>query len=346
MSGADVFDAVLEALPSSVHAHPGLPVVAEHLRRLDGDTSLHHLYLEWNPLKGHLDPSFVLPTRAFGAIPLPLEDVAAEVTVGLDTEAPGRRLLREACRRWQARGPKHPLYPRAFSVSLEGATEGFKDVALVFTDFGPPIALADEGLTAAFADLALPESQAARANVDVLGAMSVGLRLDHVGAGYRRGQPVNKAYFGGRMRDLVDRFLEPATAGLARAHASALRELADQVGDRPCAMVVDATGGRIVRVGFELELDVRPDEHRDYADLIFAHPLWGHAPEALRAEQAHIRRGPVERPLPGGYVAVLDTGHLKVSFDGTQTPEWKAYLRLQKVFGADTKQPSTSDKGA
>lgn len=339
MNGADVLHALREALPSSVRAHPGLPAVAAHLRGLDEEASRHHLYLEWNPLKGCLDPSFVLPTRAFGAIPLPLEDVADEVTAGLDPEAPGRRLLRQACLRWRARGPKHPLYPRAFSVSLEGATEGFKDVALVFTDFGPPLQLSDEGLSAAFADLALPESdaesesEATRANLRALDPMSVGLRLDHVGAGYRRGRPVHKAYFGGRMAGLVRRLLEPATADLVGAQASALVDLADRVGDRPCAMVVDATGGRIVRVGFELELDVRPAAHRDYADLVFAHPLWTHAPEALRAEEAQIRRGPVERPLTEGYLAVLDTAHLKVSFDGTQTPEWKAYLRLQKVFG-------------
>ena len=341
MSGAQVIDAVHEALPSSLQQHPGLPVVIAHLRGLEDDASRHHLYLEWNPLKGQLDPSFVLPTRAFGAIPLPLQDVADEVAAALDPEAPGRRLLSEACRRWTARGPKDPLYPRAFSVSLEGAAEGFKDVALVFTDFGPPIQLGREGLGEAFADLAVPETEATRADLEALNPMSVGLRLDHVGAGYRRGQAVHKAYFGGRMRDLVDRLLQPATAHLAGAHAAGLGDLADRVADRPCAMVVDATGGQIVRVGFELELDVRPEEHRGYADLIFAHPLWTYAPEALRAEQDQMRRGPVQQTLPDGYVAVLDTGHLKISFDGTETPEWKAYLRLQRVFGADEKPSST-----
>jgi hypothetical protein len=344
MSAADALDAVQADLPPEVRAHPGLAAIRAHLARLDPEAALYHLYIEWNPLKSSVDPSFVLPTRAFGAIKLPLADVAEQITAGLPhTRGPGAALLAEACRRFSARAVDDPLYPRAFSVSLEGLEHGgaHADVALVFSDLGPPLDLGarPEGVREAFADLPSEDPDVDR-NLTCLTSVARGLRLDHVGLGRRRGRVVHKVYLGGTLGPLTQRLLEPATAGLVGPHAEALRALAERAGPRPAAMVVDAAGGVIRRAGFELNLDVRPDENPGYADAVFGSALWALAPEGLRATEAFTRGGAVRRDLGDGHDAVLESSHVKLSFDGSARPEWKLYLRLQKAPGTRMKDLS------
>jgi len=76
---------------------------------------------------------------------------------------------------------------------------------------------------------------------------------------------------------------------------------------------------------------VHPDENVGYAERVFASDLWQLAPPELRATEPFALGGALRRPLEGGYEAVLETSHVKLSFDGSGTPEWKLYLRLQKA---------------
>ena len=264
-----------------------------------------------------------------------MHDLAAELTRPLGAAAgPGRALLGQACDQIRATPPDDPLFPRAFSVSFEGlgAEGGARDVGLVFLDFGPPLDLgeAPDGVARAFSRLCGEASADAARDIGRLTEVSRGLRLDHVGAGRRRGRALHKAYLGGRLEALVARARAASTPDLTRPHGDALGALAAAVDARPAVMVVDVVAGEVVRVGFELNLDVKPSLHAGYAELVRASRLFEHAPAALGAA---LDAGPVWRALPDGEAALLEVSHLKVSFDGRGAPEWKLYLRVQKLPG-------------
>jgi hypothetical protein len=89
-------------------------------------------------------------------------------------------------------------------------------------------------------------------------------------------------------------------------------------------------GGTLARVGFELNFHLEGAE--GFAQLAVADALWlGALPDELRRDAERlIELGTVFRPQGDGSHARFRISHLKVSFDGSGEPEWKAYLCFQR----------------
>ena len=331
----EVVECCRDLLPRAVSSHPAFDDVLAYLHGLDADISSFCFYIEWNLREGGIDLTFTFPTTLAGSVRLRFWDLARSLVGPAPGEAKrGRALLEGVCRRLRTLPLEAPLFPRAVSISLGpiGGTEG-GGVDLVFLDFGPVLDLgSDPGQLRRAFELLEPPGPLPRQEepLDVLERVAAGLELAHVGAGWRRGSPLHKAYLRGRLDELVGAVVDRGAAPLIGSHLRDLERLASDAGRHTAHLVLDAAGGSLARVGFELNFDLAGAE--GFARLAAADALWLDAVngELRRDAERLLELGSVGRPLDDGAHARLRVSHLKLSFDGSGRPEWKAYLCFQR----------------
>jgi hypothetical protein len=281
--------------------------------------------------------TFTFPTLFAESVRIGLLNLAISLAPRAAQEERGQCLFESACRHMEATPIHAPLFPRALSISVEsvGRAGPGPGVDFVFLDYGPVLDLSTDPtqLRRCFGFLEpsqpLPQRQQ---SLDVLARMSAGFSLAHIGMGWRRDACLHKVYLRGRFAELVQAALERGAANEISPHAPELLELAEDVAARVVHLVVDESGGRVVRVGFELNFDVGGAE--GFASLVTRNQLWiGMVPGKARGEvEALAGYAATLRPLDDGTQASLRLSHLKVSFDGSGDPEWKAYLCFQKLI--------------
>jgi hypothetical protein len=329
----EIVNCFQDLLPSAVSAHPDFGDALAYLHGLAPDIASFHFFIEWNLRGREIDLTFTFPTKLAGRVRIRFEDLARTLVRGGGV-ARGRGLVETLCERLGVMPLDAPDFPRAVSFSLGSIGVGGRDagVELVFVDFGPALDLAADPvlLDRAFALSAPNESVEDRNALAVLERISTGLELAHVGAGFRRGISLRKAYLRGRLADLARAAIDRGAASLIATQAHALERLARSADHRTAHLVVDVAGGRLTRVGFELNFHL--DGAEGFADLALADALWldGVSGELRRDAERLIALGTIFRRLGDGSHARFRISHLKLSFDGSGHPEWKAYLCFQR----------------
>jgi hypothetical protein len=335
---AEVVDRFRDLLPLAVSSHPRFGDAMTYLHGLDPDIAAFHYFIEWNLRDGEIDLTFTLPTTFAKQMRLPFSDLAQSLGRGAGAER-GRRLVVAMSERLRSLPLDAPLFPRAVSFSLGAIGAGGREagVELLFLDFGPSLDLAaDPGLLRRAFELIAPNASLPGRDdtLAVLQRVAVGLDLAHVGAGSRHGKPLHKVYLGGRLDELVRAAVDRGAVMLVGPCACDLERLACATGHRAAHLVLDAVDGRLTRAGFELNFHL--DRAEGFAQIALADPLWAGAVqgEARRDAERLIELGTAFRRLPDGSYARLRISHLKISFDGSGAPEWKAYLCFQRTLAA------------
>jgi hypothetical protein len=330
-----IVDCYRDLLPEGVRSHRGFGDVSDYLHGLDPDVAAFPYFIEWNLRGGNIDLTFTFPTRFTRRLRVPFWDLATRLGRGAGETGRGRRLVEGMSERLRSLPLDAPIFPRAVSISLGALAAGAREVGvdLVFADFGPSLDLgsATGAMRRAFeliAEASLLDDEALRI-MDRLGA---GLRLAHVGAGWRDDRRLHKAYLGGRLDELVRAVVDRGGAPLLETRARDLDRLANATGSRPAHLVVDVTDGALARVGFELNFHL--DGSEGFAEIAVADPLWVDVlPDELRRDAERlVEHGTLFRRLDDGSRARFRVSHLKVSFDGSGVPEWKAYLCFQRTI--------------
>ena len=328
------FAAHSEALPPAFIQHETFRELITAVDRFDPDLGMFFQYYEWNLRNNTLDFSLVLPMFLFSNIRLAMPATTNAMLSCIDdyTSMPSQA-LQSLVKKIETQDVKDPLLPRAISLSFERLSATISELNFVFIDFDELVELeANPNLLSEIFESFGQSIHPCSSSLELLQDICDQSFLAHCGVGRRNNATRFKVYLEGTLPEFINSKAGRECSHLFGKRQQELEEFAQILDDRLCHMVIDVCDAQVIRVGFELNIDPRLRDN--YGTVVLDTAMWNRYSNLENSESLHQlivnRRHKINHP--DGNESELFISHFKISFDGSDTPEWKVYFSCTKEF--------------